>query len=357
MKRKKLSGPLSEEVGHRIQQAARRLPPNASAREIEDAFKEHFSTEYSEWCTTTRSELARHQAIRRVVSPSQLGVRTAGPANVGASRSRLPEGIESEKRRAFLREEVFIPLSREIREACCARGGSFDDLPVRFSMSSLKRHPLFVGSVAYLETRPRCSSLGKKVDAVEATVSSWNTEVLNARAEIESAVREKLAEVAPIAESYELRYWKPGAICLPYVLSNLWGWWNTLALRDDRPSFLVRCDWPSFRDSERWLEEGGFNTEDVGRVFGPKFVWYPPMVNFGHTGLVELSRSENAGATKEKLRVALASLVSDPQVLNRLADLKTRRLKVLEPIEELISVADDIDRVSDEIRLGVYDST
>ncbi len=79
-------------------------------------------------------------------------------------------------------------------------------------------------------------------------------------------------------------------------------------------------------------------------------------MQFGAHGIVEL-KSDTADEAFGTLTREVAELVSDPRTLGLISDLAESRKGELSRISFLLPLADRIDQVREEIRLGLYRKT
>ena len=184
--RKKLSGKLRDEVSHRIMQAARKVPPNSEARLVETKFAELWPTEYEEWRTVTRSEVARLKEISRVVDgdisrKSSSKGRRAPPQVVSSSEILLKK---REARYALLSAEVFEPLEvilHGMTRSWPRLGGTRNlDFSVEFSTENLRHRTLFMEGILHLRQRTSLDGLVELLEQLERSVVDWNTKARTA---------------------------------------------------------------------------------------------------------------------------------------------------------------------------------
>ena len=330
-----------EEERRRLQGWVRARSQKTIAKAVERAFNQ------KEGLPTPEAETSPSASAFGWRSRFQFGVLSPDLSGEYLLRRR-------ERRYRDLRDSILQPLAHTIREASHSKWSitrGWEELTIEFGdLSSLRTHPLYEEAVQHLA---KAGLAARSVDEVEASVRMWNTHVDVTCRAFEEKVAPRLSRIVEVTKDVDAWGKRRETICMPYTLQDLWAWWTRLV-----PLGAASCEprplaWPTQEEAVKLIQTGVFGTLDKGQLVGPALRWDNPWLNWGGHSLVKLETGK-AGEMVCALTLALAGLAVDGGVLDGLLALKNERAAVRAKILGLDAFADGVERMSEEIRVRVY---
>lgn len=270
-----------------------------------------------------------------------------------------------QQRYNMLEQTIFGPLSNHIHRSI--RSGFTPDswrpgtangriLALDFDLSELRDDPSFNEGIAHLRDGVLGSDDFHAFETVEKRVKTFNDKVEKTSLWAEEKAASRLKGLTPLIEGANAYSspWPDRTLCFPYVLQGLWEWWWLTAIMDTGIEGGAFKRWPTRKQSLAQLGTGRLNLVGGGTTFASPYRWDRPWVRWGGTSIMGIA-SGDAEPLVSEVHLALAELISDRPILSRLSSLRAERSGVVHEMQGLARTAKALDRLTEEIRRGLYD--